>query len=97
MADNMGRGFVNTLTFWLEMPRNMWYDGTRNAYFGLLPGIVDGACLTSARAFAGVSDIITLGLSGPGFYSDVFPEYVWQSPWVPEDEEDIMLMNEPIE
>lgn len=96
MASNMGRGFVNVLTAGVELPRNLWYDNVRMPIIGILPGAMDGAFLTVVRALGGVTDIVTLGLTGPGIYTESFPEYVWESPWLPEDEQ-IMLKNKPIQ
>jgi len=81
MSSNMGRGVVNMLTFWLEVPRNLWLDSTRNPYFGWFSGTMDGAFLGTARAFGGVTDFVTFGLTGPSIYSDVFPEYIWDAKW----------------
>jgi len=81
MYSNMGRGVANMFTFWLEVPRNLWLDSTRNPYFGWFSGTMDGAFLTTARAFGGVTDFVTFGLTGPSIYSDVFPEYIWDAKW----------------
>ncbi len=85
MAYNFGRGCVNCLTFWLEVPRNCMFESMRNPYYGYIPGLVDGGFLGVARAFGGVTDVVRFGLTGPGIYSDSFPEYVWQSKWIPSD------------
>ena len=85
MTYNKGRGLVNCLTCWVELPRGMFYETLRNPYFGIIPGTVNGAFLTVARAFGGVTDVATDGLTGQGIYGDNFPEYVWQSVWIPED------------
>jgi putative exosortase-associated protein (TIGR04073 family) len=85
MAANMGRGVVNMLTGWLEVPRGLWYEGTRNPYYGSIVGLCNGAFLGVARTFGGATDFVTLGLTGPGIYSESFPEYVWESNWKAED------------
>jgi putative exosortase-associated protein (TIGR04073 family) len=96
MAHSMGRGFVNCLTCWVELPRNLWYDNVRMPIVGMFPGLISGTCLTGARALGGVTDVISFGLTGPGIYTEKFPEYVWHSPWQPEDHQ-IMLKNKPIQ
>ena len=85
MAYNCGRGFVNCLTFWVEVPRNLIFENLRNPFFGTITGTSDGAFLSLARAFGGATDVLTFGLTGSGIYSDSFPEYVWQSNWIPND------------
>ena len=85
MTYNKGRGLVNCLTCWVELPRGMFYETLRNPYFGIIPGTINGAFLTVARAFGGITDIATDGLTGQGIYGDAFPEYVWQSKWIAED------------
>ena len=85
MAYNFGRGVVNCLTFWVEVPRNISFEMQRNPVFGYFTGTIDGAFLGAARAFGGATDVLRLGLTGPNIYSDNFPEYVWQSGWVADD------------
>lgn len=81
MCENMGRGLANMFTFWLEVPRNVWLESTRNPYYGCIVGVMDGAFLGTARAFGGATDFVTFGLTGPSIYSDVFPEYIWDAKW----------------
>ena len=85
MTYNKGRGLVNCLTCWVELPRGMFYETLRNPYFGIIPGTINGTFLTIARAFGGVTDVVTDGLTGQSIYGDAFPEYVWQSKWIAED------------
>jgi len=85
MAYNCGRGFVNCLTCWIEVPRNLIYENVRNPFFGSIAGASDGAFLTAARVFGGATDIASFGLTGPGIYGNAFPEYVWQSKWIADD------------
>jgi len=85
MAYNFGRGVVNCLTFWVEVPRNLIYENVRNPLYGSLEGVVDGTFLGVARAFGGATDVLTFGLTGPGVYGDSFPEYVWDSKWIADD------------
>ena len=81
MAKGTGRGLVNIVTGWMELPRNMWVETSRNPYYGVLTGISDGTWLGVIRTFGGTADFLTLGLTGPGFHGENFPDYVWDSPW----------------
>ena len=85
MAYNYGRGVVNCLTCWVEIPRNLIYENVRNPFFGNITGLSDGSFLCLARAFGGATDVLTFGLTGPGIYGNSFPEYVWQSKWIADD------------
>jgi putative exosortase-associated protein (TIGR04073 family) len=85
MAQNSARGFANILTGWVELPRNMWLETARNPYYGLLTGISDGSWLSFLRTFGGTIDFVTVGLTGQGFHGEQFPEYVWDSTWMPGD------------
>lgn len=81
MAKNMGRGVMNLLTCWMEVPRNLWLETTRNPYYGYIVGVSDGAFLATARAFSGATDVVTFGLTGPGMHSDAFPDFIWDAKW----------------
>jgi len=81
MAGNIGRGFRNLLTCWLEVPRNLWLEGSRNPLYGWVVGAMDGSFLTVARAFGGATDVTSFGLTGPGIYGETLPECIMNSPW----------------
>jgi len=81
MAGNVGRGFRNLLTCWLEVPRNLWLEGSRNPLYGWVVGAMDGSFLAVARAFGGATDVSTFGLTGPGIYGKSLPECIGNSPW----------------
>jgi len=85
MGQNICRGVVNMLTCWVEVPRCFWIETIRNPYYGSVVGLMSGSFLTVGRAFGGVSDVVTLGLTGPGIYGEGFPEFVWQSRWTATD------------
>ena len=85
MCYAFGRGVVNCLTFWVEVPRNLWYENLRNPLFGSFTGLSDGGWLSVCRAFGGTWDVLSLGATGPGIYNNDIPDYVWQSTWVPAD------------
>ena len=78
-----GRGLINMMTFWLEVPRCIVYDNV-HLYpgFGVVTGLVKGTVLGVARAGVGVVDALTLGYTENAMYEpDVFPDFVWQAPW----------------
>ena len=85
MGMNICRGVINTLTCWIEVPRCFWVESTRNPYYGYLTGLSNGSFLGLFRGFAGVTDMVTFGLTGPGIYGEGFPEYVWNSKWIASD------------
>jgi hypothetical protein len=93
MAGNIGRGFANLLTCWLEVPRSLWLEGSRNPYYGWIVGGMNGSFLAVARAFGGATDVSTMGLTGPGIYGDSFPECITQSRWKADD----ALIYRPVE
>lgn len=78
-----GRGIFNVATCWTELPRCMLYDNAQVPVFGLIYGTVEGAGFTVWRALAGVYDIVSLGFSDEGFYGARFPEFFWESNWMP--------------
>jgi putative exosortase-associated protein (TIGR04073 family) len=82
-AFGFSRGLANIATCWLELPRCMIYDNAQIPFFGLLVGVPEGAIFTVARAFTGVFDIATLGFSGDALHGKSFPDFVWESKWMP--------------
>jgi putative exosortase-associated protein (TIGR04073 family) len=86
MTTTMARGVANCLTFWVEVPRCLWNESVETPFLGLFTGLVDGTLLGTIRAVSGVADIASLGMTGQSIYSDSFPEYVWSSPLITEEE-----------
>ncbi len=81
---NMGRGVVNVVTCFLEVPRCMVYRNSQVPFWGFVEGAVRGSGLTALRAFSGVTDILFLGFDYGKMYNEKdFQEYVWKSPWLP--------------
>ena len=82
---NMGRGLVNIVTCFLEVPRCLVYRNGQVPVLGLLAGACEGAGLTGVRAFAGVADFLSFGFMTDAIYrvNADFHEWVWESPWVP--------------
>lgn len=82
---NMGRGLVNVLTCWLEVPRCLVYHNSQLPVLGVVVGAVQGAGFTATRAFAGVADFASFGFMTDSIYKSChgFEEYVWEARWVP--------------
>ena len=82
---NMGRGLVNIVTCWLEVPRCLVYHNSQLPVLGVVVGACQGAGFTVIRAFAGVADIASFGFMSDSIYTSChdFNEWVWDSRWVP--------------
>ena len=82
---NVGRGFVNVATCWMEVPRCLVYYNSQVPVLGLVVGACQGAGLTAIRAFAGVADILSFGYMSDSIYTSChgFKEWVWDERWVP--------------
>ncbi len=92
---NMGRGVVNIGSCFLEVPRAMVYRNSEVPFWGFVGGAVEGVGLTALRAFTGVTDIIFLGFDkGLMFNDSTFEEYVWNSDWLPNSDEQEQEINE---
>ncbi len=74
------RGVANTVTGWVEMPKQMYLKTTQGPpVIGTLQGIVEGVGLGFARTTAGLYEIATFPVPLPMHYEPLFqPEYVWQ-------------------
>ena len=82
---NVGRGFVNVVTCWMEVPRCLVYHNSQVPVLGLVVGACQGAGFTAIRAFAGVADILSFGYMSDSIYKSCygFEEWVWDERWVP--------------
>ena len=82
--DAFGRGVVNILTCWLEIPRNMINDNfIVFPGLGVLTGAIKGPFYTLGRVGSGLIDFVTFGSLGNSFYNEErFPEYVWHANWL---------------
>lgn len=79
----VARGFSNLMFGWLEVPRGIIYENSRIPIVGLVVGPIKGTLLTAWRVVAGTVDVVGMGLTREGLYSDsVLPEYVWDAPWI---------------
>ena len=53
----LGNGLLNTVTGWMEVPRNISEVSTeQNAFVGITYGLAKGACYGTGRTAAGVLD-----------------------------------------
>lgn len=80
---NMGRGVVNIVTCFLEIPRCMVYRNCEMPFWGLIAGAVDGTGCTVMRAVTGVTDILFLGFDYGTAFNRSFRPCVWDSRWLP--------------
>ena len=78
------RGFSNLLFGWTEIPRGLIYENVRMPVIGLISGTLKGSFLGLWRGFSGTIDVISIGQSKQGIYLDEMPDFVWESPCVPE-------------
>ena len=75
----LGRGVANTLTGWVELPKNV-YDTSveENAFAGMTLGLAKGAGMTLVRMGAGIFEVATFPFPVPEEYKPVLePEYVF--------------------
>jgi hypothetical protein len=78
------RGFVNTLTCWMDVPRELVLQVNKYPFFGLITGTLKGGFFMGSRAVLSATDLLMLGFTGPSLYDPVFfPEYVWNAQWQP--------------
>lgn len=82
---NMGRGLVNIVTCWVEVPRCLIYHNSQLPVLGVVVGACQGAGFTAIRAFAGVADFASFGFMSDSIYESChgFEEWVWDARWVP--------------
>lgn len=77
----MTRGLVNTGSFWVELPRNMYVETRDNPIVGPVKGFFKGLGLSGVRLVSGVMDIATFGTVDDMYsvYDQYeFPYFVWQ-------------------
>lgn len=75
----LGRGVANTLTGWVELPKNIYSTSVEeNALTGLTLGTLKGAGMTIVRTGAGIYEIATFPFPLPEDYKPILePEYVF--------------------
>jgi len=80
----MGRGVVNLLTSWIEIPKNMHLGLLEEQpLFGLGRGVIKGLGLTALRAGVGVYEAITFPIPAPRGYASPYEhmelaDYAWE-------------------
>ena len=80
----VGRGVVNVLTSWIELPKNI-HLGTQedNPVLGAAWGLVRGTGLTATRLVVGAYEAITFPLPYPKDFASPYeglelPDYAWE-------------------
>lgn len=81
-GDKLGRGVVNLVTGFLEIPRNIHVTTTSDGLLaGWTVGVGKGLGYTVLRMGVGVYEILTFPFAWPkGYRPIVEPAYVWQAP-----------------
>lgn len=75
----LGRGVANTLTGWVELPKNIYETSLEdNALAGVTLGLAKGAGMTLVRTGAGIYEVATFPFPLPENYKPILePEYVF--------------------
>ena len=75
----LGRGVANTLTGWIELPKNIYNTSVEdNAFAGMTLGLAKGAGMTLVRTGAGIYEIATFPFPLPEDFKPILePEYVF--------------------
>ncbi len=74
-ADKFGRGFANTATGWIELPKNIVNTSKdSNVLVGITWGLIKGALHTVGRTAVGAFELATFFVPNDEF---VHPTYVW--------------------
>ncbi len=80
----MGRGLVNVLTCWIELPKQL-HLGSRedNPVVGIGMGLLKGAGLTVLRSGVGVYEAISFPVPYPKDFASPYeqmelPDYAWE-------------------
>lgn len=76
----LGRGLANTLTGWIEVPKNVYsVSSEENAFSGATLGLAKGAGMGIVRTGAGIFEAVTFPFALPKDYKPVMePEYVFE-------------------
>jgi len=79
-AKKLGRGLVNILTGWIELPKNIHRTTTETNFLeGITVGLAKGLGMTVVRTGAGIYDAVTFPFPLPQDYKPVLdPEYVFE-------------------
>ncbi|MBI5396803.1 MAG: exosortase system-associated protein, TIGR04073 family [Verrucomicrobia bacterium] len=78
-ADKLGRGFAAIVLGWLELPGNIYEEGTKNGWLlGATAGFAKGIGMTVVRTLVGVWDFVTFPIPAPDEYHSILkPDYPW--------------------
>ena len=80
----MGRGVVNLLTGWIEIPKQIHLGGQEeNPFIGLGRGLLKGAGLTILRGGVGLYEALTFPLPYPKDFASPYEsmelsDYAWE-------------------
>lgn len=74
----LGRGLVNILTGWIELPKNIYETSVEsNPLAGITIGLAKGVGMTVVRTGAGIYETVTFPFPLPQEYKPILePEYV---------------------
>ena len=81
MGKKLGRGLVNGVTGWIELPKNIYDTSveTNNPLMGITYGTLKGVGMTVVRTGAGVYDVATFLFPLPEDYKPLLePEFVFE-------------------
>ena len=75
----LGRGVANTLTGWVELPKNIYSTSVEdNALAGITLGLAKGLGMGLVRTGAGIFEVLTFPFPLPENYKPILePEYVF--------------------
>jgi putative exosortase-associated protein (TIGR04073 family) len=78
-ADKLGRGFAGIVFGWLELPGNIYEEGTKNGWvMGATAGFAKGIGMVIVRTLVGVWDFVTFPIPAPDEYNSILkPDYPW--------------------
>lgn len=95
MMHKLGRGIVNVLTGWIEIPKNIAVEWKKTEPFtGFVMGTVQGVGWGVGRTATGLYDIVTFPLPIPEGYKPLMePEFILPDLWG----KDLPYFDEPIE
>lgn len=80
----MGRGVVNVLTGWVELPKQISLGGQEeNPVLGIGRGIFKGVSLTVLRSGVGIYEALTFPIPYPSAFASPYeemelPDYAWE-------------------
>lgn len=83
MLHKLGRGVVNVVTCWVEIPRHIASEWERtDPATGLFVGTIKGVGWTFARGITGVYEAVTFPIPVPADYEAMIqPEFVVTDTW----------------